>query len=254
MPDDDRNSDPRETPRSGWDRWVRLTVAIGVICLLVLLLLPVNGPTQVELRRSSSKSNLRMLVIAAHNYHVAHGTFPPGQAEGAPKHAGHGWAIAILPQMDMKAIYDSIDFDKPWDDPAHVTVFSAEIPGYTNPAVPEMKDARGYGLIHYAGNVRLLGRDPSLAPEDVTDGLGNTLLFGEVNAGYRPWGRPRNLRDPALGLNRGPATFGSVWKEEWVQFAAADHSVHVIAGDTAPRILKALATPDGGEPVDFPDD
>lgn len=50
--------------------------------------------------------------------------------------------------------------------------------------------------------------------------LATTLLVGEINEGFEPWAKPGNTRDPALGLNKGPETFGSPF-EGGVHFMVA---------------------------------
>jgi hypothetical protein len=85
-------------------------------------------------------------------------------------------------------------------------------------------------------------------PKDFSDGTSNTLLYGEVSAGFRPWGHPLNVRDPARGLRptadafHGPSSAG-------INFALADGSVRTVLPTVSPAVLKALATPAGGETV-----
>lgn len=146
-----------------------------------------------------------------------------------------------------------IDFDREWDDPENSGPVKKKIDAYLNPGLQVTHDARGYPLIHYAGNVHVLGRVPALQFNDITDGTANTILVGEIKERLRAWGDPRNLRDPGLGLNRGPATFGADRKDGFVQFVGVDGAVHRIDVSTPPHVLQALGTPDGGEAVSFPE-
>ncbi|MEX0700776.1 MAG: DUF1559 domain-containing protein, partial [Planctomycetales bacterium] len=237
---------PRGAPSRHGPVLAGILIAIVLLGVVVALLLPaVSSPRAA--RRSESKSNLRQLAIAVHNYHDEYGSLPVAQQQIDAGAALHGWQTYLLPFLDEKALYGIIDFDRPWNGPANAPPFHAEIGTFLSPGIGDTHDPRGYPLLHYAGNSRVLGRVPALSFSDIDDGLMNTILFGEVKEGLRAWGDPRNLRDPALGLNRGPATFGSNWKSGGVQFAAADRSIHYIASDAAPHVLKALATPDGGE-------
>ncbi|MEX0715753.1 MAG: DUF1559 domain-containing protein [Planctomycetaceae bacterium] len=238
---------PADTPRTRWTHWLAILCA-AVVFGAVVLFFAARSASHL----SGSVCHLRVVGLATINSTVTHHGYPPA-VESTPQHAGYGWAVAILRDMDQSAVYEAIDFAKPWDDPANAAILSTEIPGYRNPAISEVKDERGNALIHYAGNVRLLGRVPALAPEDVTDGSTNTLMIGEVDAGFRPWADPGTLRDPAAGLNRGASTFGSPWKDGRVYFAIADGSVSAVPGDTSPDVLRALATPAGGEVVTFPE-
>ena len=77
-----------------------------------------------------------------------------------------------------------------------------------------------------------------------------TNAFGEVNANFSPWGRPMNVRDPARGINRGPYGFGGAPGSGGAHFAMADGSVRFVSEKISPAVLKALATPNGGEEID----
>ena len=82
------------------------------------------------------------------------------------------------------------------------------VPDFLNPQIGEFRDARGYALSHYAGNVHVVGRRRPLAPAEVTNGAANTIALGEAADSFKAWGDPANLRDPARGINRDPGGFG----------------------------------------------
>lgn len=79
------------------------------------------------------------------------------------------------------------------------------------------------------------------------------MKIGEVNANFKPWGDPYNWRDPAKGVNRSPHGFGGAWSERGATFLMADGSVRFISERVNPEVMKALATPQGGETVDWDD-
>ena len=50
------------------------------------------------------------------------------------------------------------------------------------------------------GITRLItGRTQVGGLRDITDGTSNTMMAGEVAVGFKPWGDPSNVRDPAAG-------------------------------------------------------
>jgi hypothetical protein len=106
-------------------------------------------------------------------------------------------------------------------------------------------DAEGYGLSHYAANSRVLAGNTALAPKDLTAGLSQTILVGEVNADVRPWGHPVNWRDPVRGINRSPEGFGGPRSAGRVNFVRADASVRWVSEQVSPEVLQALSTPVG---------
>jgi prepilin-type N-terminal cleavage/methylation domain-containing protein len=109
---------------------VELLVVIAIIGVLVALLLPAVQAARESARRASCQNNLRQLAIAALNYEDSlktlpsgstgpmngNGNFPAGWCDpgscGYP--FGHfGWAAIILPYMENKPLYDSINFSVP---------------------------------------------------------------------------------------------------------------------------------------------
>ena len=83
---------------------------------------------------------------------------------------------------------------------------------------------------------------------DVKDGSSNTIAAGEVSAGFKAWGDPTNLRDPANGIGGGADQFGSS-SPGGANMLFMDGSVKFIPENIDPQVLQALSTPDGGEPV-----
>ena len=84
--------------------------------------------------------------------------------------------------------------------------------------------------------------------QDIADGTSNTVFCGEVRERFRPWGHPANWRDPAAGINQSPEGFGSPVADGCL-FLMGDGTVRLVNKNIAPNMLKALATPDGGEDV-----
>jgi prepilin-type processing-associated H-X9-DG protein len=70
-----------------------------------------------------------------------------------------------------------------------------------------------------------------------------TILIGEVNANFKPWGHPANWRDPAKGINRSPDGFGGRPGAGGANFLMADGSVKFISERTSLDVLRALASP-----------
>jgi len=166
------------------------------------------------------------------------------------------WAAALLPFLEQPELYERIDQSHPWTAAANRDAFRREVDAFLNPAIraPDNTwNAEGDALNHYAANQHL-AESQDINHFDLlsrADGMANTVMYVEAAGDFKPWGEPGNWRDPGIGLNTSPAGFGG--PQGVVVFAFCDGSVKVLSEDVNPAILRALATPDGGEPVSSQD-
>jgi hypothetical protein len=205
--------------------------------------------------RTQSKNNLKQFGLAFHNYHDEHAVFPPGGTFDATGTALHSWETALLPFIELSALHSKIDLNTPWNDPRNAEHFKTSLPIFVNLAVARRRryertefDPDGYALSHYAVNGWVLSGNRALSFGGFTDGTSNTILAGEVNANFKPWGDPRNWRDPAKGINKAPDGFGSPFTGG-ANFLMADGTVRFSQERADPEVFKALSTPSGGEEV-----
>jgi prepilin-type N-terminal cleavage/methylation domain-containing protein len=203
------------------------------------------GGRQVGYRVASS-NNLRTIGIALHGYADTTGAMPPGGTFDAHGSGLHGWQTLLLPYVEHEHLFKQVNLDKPWHHPDNAAPLATAVPYYLNPVITVSKGSP-YAPSHYAGNARLLGAK-GFKLDEIKDGASNTLLGGEVNARFKPWGHPTNWRDPALGINRSPDGFGSPWKGG-AYLLMADGSIRFVTDAAAPDVLRAASTPDGGEPA-----
>jgi hypothetical protein len=260
-------------------RW-RWRWTMGIILLVVLLFvsgLAATGVThQAVWFLTSAEPNLQLghfsyfrsnelevtgKALAA--YHDAHQHFPPGSIFNGQGEAVHSWQTALLPYLgpEQARLYDRIDQGLPWNHPKNLPAMRTSVEAYYSPDLGKEKDRAGLALSKFAGNVHVLAGDKALSKKEITDGLSHTILAGEVADGYKPWGDPTNWRDPALGLRSSPTTFGfgnvrapgGSRVEGGCWFLFADGSVRFVKANVDPKVLRALATPSGGEKVELPE-
>ena len=227
---------------------------LAVIVLLLLcapfLLVPEAGSFPAA-RRAQSMNNLKNLELAQKNFCAQHdGIFATPTLTNEQGEPVHGWMTQMLPYLDNAALYERIDLTKPWDHPDNQQISQMRLSYTLNPAFSEQeRNSAGYPLVHYVLNQRLFPDNVALSEDFVSraDGLSNTILSGEIEDGFLPWAAPEKGRDPALGLKPGTNTFGvSVWGHVTIM-GFADGRSQAISNDIDPKVLKALATPDGGE-------
>lgn len=193
----------------------------------------------------SYSNQLKTTGMAFHSYHDSNRGLP--EKVNRYGHSRHSWATLIAPYASFDT--GEIDLTKPWDDPVNVPQFKKLKWDMLNPnfTTDTWRDADGYGLSHYSANERVLGPGGVSTFDAIADGTSNTLLLGEVDANFEPWGKPGNWRDPAAGLNRSPHGFGCPRGSRLVYFVMADGSVRQLSDNIDPEVLRALATPTGGD-------
>lgn len=139
---------------------VELLVVIAIIGVLIALLLPAVQAARESARRSQCANNMKQLGLALHNYHDVFKTFPAGGVYGngqvttIPQPAyHHTWLTAILPYMEQRPLYDSIDLkQRAWGQ----TVVGTQLPGLRCPSDVGFRDpdstSHGIAITNYAGS------------------------------------------------------------------------------------------------------
>lgn len=227
-----------------------LLCCVGAALVIVPGIREARDQAREAARRTQSKNNLRQIGIALHNYHDTYATFPPGGVYGEDETGYIGWQTSILPFVDQAPLFDALDTDVPWTDPANRPYYSTVLDVYVHPASTDSRvNAEGLALSHYAGNSQIFGPNSHTTARDISDGMSNTVMAGEVASGFKPWGDPDNVRDPAAGMRVGPDTFSGPPPQNGTNFLLCDGSVRFVSSDVNPDVLRAIATPDGNEAV-----
>jgi len=92
---------------------VELLVVIAIIGILVALLLPAIQSAREAARRTQCNNNLKQIGVALHNYHDTNKVFPAGYVNRSPTgDPDWGWAVFIMPFMEMDALYEQLDVGK----------------------------------------------------------------------------------------------------------------------------------------------
>ncbi len=92
---------------------VELLVVIGIIGILVGLLLPAVQAARESARRLQCSNNFHQLGIALSSYHDSHRRFPPGFVQPVRLM----WSGCLLPQIEQGNLYNTLQFDQPWEVP-----------------------------------------------------------------------------------------------------------------------------------------
>ena len=212
---------------------IELLVVLVIIGILVGLLLPaINGAREAG-RRVQCANNLMQIGLALQHYAAEQRVLPPGVVNetapvaSRPPGSHFGWIVQILPCLDQRDIFQSIDFRDGAYGPANQTLGSVRLGVLVCP--DDSSNTRGAGLgpalSSYAAchhdleapidttNHGVMYLNSRVQLDDVTDGLSHTIFVGEVfkahplgwmsgtRATLRNTGHPINRIDPAaLGI------------------------------------------------------
>jgi prepilin-type N-terminal cleavage/methylation domain-containing protein len=98
---------------------VELLVVIAIIGVLVALLLPAVQSAREAARRAQCLNHLKQLGLAIHNYEGTHKILPPaiqfwnGDDATTSDNLRANWIIMILPFMEQQPLYEAFDFSVP---------------------------------------------------------------------------------------------------------------------------------------------
>jgi prepilin-type processing-associated H-X9-DG protein len=231
-----------------------LAGGIGILALLFLML-PAIQPLPAR-RMHPCKRNLRQIAIALHNYLYAHDTFPAAASSEPPV----SWRIQLLPYLDRKPLFTRYDQQRAWDAESNHAVAATRLDGFACPLRAEAGapcDDSGRYFTDYSlltGADAFADKDRAIGSGDLKDGFSNTLAVVEASGMNIVWTEPRDAdcdtQTVAVSSDRDGSHIVSSFHSGGANAAFADGSVRYLNEDIDPRVLKALTTIAGGEPVD----
>lgn len=198
---------------------------------------PLSG-YRLKLYVTDPSSNPKFVGLGFNTFQDIYRQCPPNGAATDLKQGSHSWQTRILPFMSVSTA--NIDMARDWNDPKNAPAFRRFVDFYLNPDIGDLREGRGYAVSHYAGNSHWFAHRHATTSKMDSRGASNTIFCGEVANQFMAWGDPGNLRDPAAGVNRSAAGFGST-DERGAYFTMVDGSVRFLATDTDPHVLAALA-------------
>jgi prepilin-type processing-associated H-X9-DG protein len=194
---------------------------IAIIAILIGLLLPAVQKVRAAAARMQCANHLKQLGLALHNYHDAHGGFPPARRviPASPVNIVHSWTPYVLPFIEQDNVARVYRFDRRWDDTATNDrnpdgINKTDFKVFLCPSAPAgRKGARGRGIIDYSPantitrpnpfvttmppsdptNIGILGKDLHRQIVEVSDGTSNTILLAEDGGRNQRWHMGRQV-------------------------------------------------------------
>lgn len=232
--------------RSGMDVTLVAESEIGIAggTVLANFMFPMQQIIRSLTRQMDSLNNLRMVMLAMHNYHSAYNRLPAPAITSDDGKPLLSWRVAILPFLEEQALYEQFRLDEPWDS-EHNLPLSKRLPKVY--ATAGLRLPPGHTAIHAT-----VGEDIGLRPKDKTafrdflDGLSNTILIIESNADSAvPWSKPADveidMKDPLANFIGSPRkSFG---------VGLGDGAVRRVTDNFDVELFKALLTRAGRERI-----
>lgn len=176
---------------------VELLVVIAIIGVLIALLLSAVQQAREAARRMQCTNNLKQLGLAIHNYHDTFNVLPPNEIYTSTT---QNWGVGtlLLPFIEQSALHDQLNpqggnMPTVAEEPLLATSISAfECPSDPGPSI-------NFALNDMGKSNYLISQGVSWAPyyaepyqgkcrfTSITDGLSNTLLYGERFLGESPY-------------------------------------------------------------------
>jgi hypothetical protein len=211
-----------------------------------------------QLDRAECKNDLQAIVMALHNYHDAHGIYPPAFIADDRGRPLHSWRVLILPYFDSagderyRQLYDRYDFSEPWNGPHNAQLLGVVPAVYQCPA--DRRHAAEPTWTSYLAIVstRTCWPGPdAITQRDILDGASNTLLVVESHHSGIHWMEPRDLHvtqmAPTINARAGQGISSDHAGGAHVTFA--DGGGRFLRKQLAQETLRRLIERDDGEPV-----
>jgi prepilin-type N-terminal cleavage/methylation domain-containing protein len=178
--------------RSGFTL-VELLVVIAIIGILIALLLPAVQAAREAARRTQCGNKLSQLILAVHNYELAHAMLPYGVVNAVgpilnqPQGYHISWVARILPFIEEPNAFRQLDFSVGAYDPKNLPVRRLTISTLLCPSSGAPDVGRScYAACHHdveapidVDNHGAFFLNSRISFEDVSDGSSQTIFLGE---------------------------------------------------------------------------
>jgi prepilin-type N-terminal cleavage/methylation domain-containing protein/prepilin-type processing-associated H-X9-DG protein len=273
---------PTITRRRGAFTLVELLVVIAILGILIALLLPAVQGAREAARRAGCLNNLRQIGVAAHHYHDAFGSFPPGGIEIAslthsvPRYRCRqlAWSALLLRFLEQDGVSDLLRFDKRFDSPENAEAAGMVVTTYLCPSVARdsnlvsgraacdyggimgFEDAKNEVIVVGSGlSNGMMLNNRGIAIKEITDGCANTLLVSE-DAAWQDgqWINAQNVFVVSWPINTPPNNDNEIRSRHpgGADALFCDGSGRFLPDETELKVLAAWCTRAGGEVIGSP--
>jgi len=163
--------------RSGFTLF-QLLLIVAIVVIMLGLYTAATGGIQQRATQVNATNNLKILMLAVHNYHDTNGNMPPGVD------ANQFSATAkLLPYIEQDAVSKRIDFKQSIDDKANAALRAIRIKTLESPLDPQGPPRKEYGPTNYLYNDKVFFLNSKTSLVAIADGTSNTVGIGETLKG-----------------------------------------------------------------------
>ncbi len=228
----------------------------------------VDQQSPAEPEQLDSERQLSGLYEQFSSFREATGTWPAGTVGDAslPATGRFSWLAVLAAQNDPDG--PQPQWGRAWNDSANDRFVRQRQDRFLNPAVPHQTGNDGYPASHFVGvtgvgpdaaslpvghpRAGMFGRDRVTTLDNVSDGLGNTMLVAGVESDIGSWaaaGRSTMRSFTAEPYVQGPDGFGT-GQADGMFVLMADGSTRFLSSKTDPIVLRRMAAAANGLPLD----
>ncbi|HET6422190.1 MAG TPA: DUF1559 domain-containing protein [Planctomycetaceae bacterium] len=236
------------------------TTAVYLLPFSTCCFPPLGHPRYVS-HLTWCRNQAKLVLLAMYNDNDQRGGMVPSvlDVDLAPR----SWRVELLPYLDQAPLRNNYDVTQPWDAAPNAAFTKMKIEPWICPANYRPRDVAGRYFTAFAGvigpNTFFAEGGKSRQLKDCTDGTSQTLAFVEACGANIVWSEPRDLHlsEIEIGVNRPGRTRGTSRGlisschpyTRGGHVGMADGSVRFLSEDADPKLLEALLTINGGEPV-----
>lgn len=237
---------------------VATSVILAIAGLVIYAAIRIGGQSIARMNQAKIRAvaikNLEQIALAMNNYAADHGRYPPPVTTDDQGRPMHSWRVLLLPYLGEDELYNQYQQLLPWNAPENASMQWQMPDVYRHPlggGVAAWSSVSNYYVITGPGT--LFPPSGPSGPKDVYDSPSQTILVVEAapRIGTVSWTEPVDLAyvnltgdltegggDQIGGLSVGGATVATV-----------DGRGHFLDETILPSTVRALVTPDGGEPL-----